>query len=314
MAKGRTRQPQQRRRKNPSRQCLSWQGEINRLTRRLNSLQNQRVTASNRNDVGKMANLDLAIDNTYNRIDAYEAKIKRNCGGGSGPVTTDTGGGSSPAKQRDKQRTRNKVAQIASKRKLTQSEIAYLWVALGGPVTGERGYRVASAVAMAESGGDADAGNYCCHGLWAFNVSVGVTSMKCALSIICSTRKAISMSKEMGWQPWEAYTNGMYQRFMNTELDDALLTSLPVIPGMPIEPGAGVNPGDVVDGVGDVAGAISDIVNALTSTEFWLRVGKVVLGVLLLAFAANALLKSLLGIDVIGTASGALSKGAVKSK
>jgi len=260
-----------------------------------------------------MNRLDIAIDNTYNRIDGYQAKIDRNCHTAGGPVTRDTGG---TTEQQEKEQTRKKVMKIASKRQLTQSEIAFLWVALGGPVTGERGYRVASAVAMAESSGNADAGNYCCHGLWAFNVSVGVTSMKCALSIICSTRKAISMSKEMGWQPWEAYTNGAYQRFMGTELDNNLLASLPTIPGTPINPFEGdgsVDPNDVTGAVGDVAGAIADIFNALTSIEFWARVGKVVLGVLLLAFAANALLKSLLGVDVVGTAVGALSKGAVKT-
>ena len=56
--------------------------------------------------------------------------------------------------------------------KFKQSQIAALWVAEGGAPSKAD---LASAVSMAESGGDSKAGNSCCHGLWQINVEVGNT-------------------------------------------------------------------------------------------------------------------------------------------
>lgn len=96
--------------------------------------------------------------------------------------------------------------------RLSQKKIALLWISEGGdPARADE----ASAVSMAESGGDTRAGNSCCHGMYQFNVEVGITSMRCALSPVCATRKAISMSKNgQDWSAWEAYTNGSYRQYL----------------------------------------------------------------------------------------------------
>src|SRR5215831_11882420 len=74
---------------------------------------------------------------------------------------------------------------------------------------------MASAIAMAESGGDSKVGNYCCHGLYAINVEVGNTSMQCALSAVCSTHWTIKESKDgKDWSAWETYTNGAYKQYL----------------------------------------------------------------------------------------------------
>jgi Lysozyme like domain len=174
--------------------------------------------------------------------------------------------------------------------RLSQHQIALLWIAEGGnPAKAD----LASAISMAESSGDTQAGNSCCHGIYQFNVEVGVTSMKCALDPVCATRKAIRMSKQgRDWGPWEAYTNGAYRQFLGgsglgpkTSKRDAknrlvdLHLGLPFGgPGLDIPaPGPDINPlapdlglqllekgggaigGLGIPGVSDVAGGIGNI-------------------------------------------------------
>jgi Lysozyme like domain len=96
--------------------------------------------------------------------------------------------------------------------KMSQSQIATLWVAEGGdPAKADEW----SAISMAESGGDTKAGNSCCHGIAQLNVEVGVSTLQCAVSPVCATRTSIRLSKNgKDWTPWEAFTNGAYKQFL----------------------------------------------------------------------------------------------------
>lgn len=96
--------------------------------------------------------------------------------------------------------------------KMSQHQIAQLWIAEGGDPNKADEW---SAISMAESGGDTKAGNSCCHGIAQLNVEVGVSTMQCALSPVCATRKSISLSHNgKDWSPWEAFTNGAYKQFL----------------------------------------------------------------------------------------------------
>lgn len=307
-------------------QCNGWQQEVNRLTRKLYRLQDARATAVRHKNRGRVSNLDAAIDNAYKRIHAYQNKIDRNCNTSDAASLPNTNNvpTSNPSLSNtpEAKRAKKKVLALSKKDTFTQSEIAYLWIALGGDPSKAL---TASAVSFAESSGNRLAGNYCCHGLWAIYLTVNNVTLEQAQDPLWSTRWAIRTQKQLGWQPWEVYTNGMYQQFMGTHITGVseltsfgskLCDALPFCnenstptPGNVIQ-GAS----DAADGIGDVAGAISDVFQALTSKEFWLKAGKVILGVLLLAFAANALLKALLGVDAIGTGINALTKGTAKTK
>lgn len=97
---------------------------------------------------------------------------------------------------------------------MTQKQIAELWIAeKGDPKKAD----LASAVSMAESGGKVQAHTpgSCCHGLWQLNTEVGVSNERCANNAVCATRYAIHLSQNgTNWQPWEAFTNGSYKKFL----------------------------------------------------------------------------------------------------
>lgn len=96
---------------------------------------------------------------------------------------------------------------------MTQKQIAELWVKEGGnPAKADE----ASAIAMAESGGNVKSNsNPCCKGLYQINVEVGNTSLKCALNANCATQWAIAHSNNgTNWKAWETYTNGAYKKYL----------------------------------------------------------------------------------------------------
>jgi hypothetical protein len=202
--------------------------------------------------------------------------------------------------------------------RLSQSQIAALWVAEGGSPSKAD---LASAVSMAESGGDSTAGNSCCHGLWQLNVEVGVSSMKCATNPVCSTRKAISLSKNgKDWQPWEAFTNGSYRQFLgggghtrNRQQAQSVLASSPggqtifasfggdvqkageaaidplsVIPGVP-NPLGGIETS--IGELGELVKFFKDAGELLFSPEGWLRLGKMFGGAILLLWGLRVLVR-----------------------
>lgn len=227
--------------------------------------------------------------------------------------------------------------------KLSQRKIALLWISEGGdPHRADE----ASAVSMAESGGDTKAGNSCCHGIYQFNVEVGVASMACALNPVCATRKAISMSKNgTDWGPWEAYTNGAYRQFLGksrvgdgTKFVD-LKTPLgtvptpgpnldftnPLGPLSPINPLEGVpnvqNPfggaslSNPLGGIEALAKSVNNIAaffvgfgELVLTPEGWVRSGKLVGGSILVFWGLRVMVRVSTGTDPVKAATSTTKK------
>lgn len=227
--------------------------------------------------------------------------------------------------------------------KLSQRQIAALWIAEGGsPAKAD----LASSIFMAESNGDTQAGNYCCHGLCALNVEVGVASMSCALSPTCSIKKSIALSKNgKDWSPWEAYTNGHYTRFSGggkvTSKQQVAKELAPLksnkefvgfslgIPGLDpnlfgdgleklgIDPqGAAESLGKdalegVVPGVGEISAFFTGAGELLLTPKGWLRIGKILGGAIFILWGINSLIKETAGVNPGGTVKKAAETAAV---
>jgi hypothetical protein len=96
----------------------------------------------------------------------------------------------------------------------TQSQLQQLWISAGGNPSDAL---IASAIAMAESSGRADATDNDSNGtqdqgLWQVNSSHGLSNM---FSPMANARAAIQISGNgTNWNPWTTYTSGAYQEFM----------------------------------------------------------------------------------------------------
>lgn len=210
--------------------------------------------------------------------------------------------------------------------KLSQTQIAALWISEGGS---PRKADLASAVSYAESGGDTHAGNSCCHGIYQFNVSVGVTSMKCALNPVCATRKAISMSKNgRDWSAWEAYTNGSYQQFLGgakgvrtKNQSKSVLAGLPsdILEGAEKGAESAINPlGSILgvpnvgglSGIGDALSFFTHASELLFTEQGWIRVGKMVGGSILLFWGLRIIAREGTGTDPVRAGSNVAKKAA----
>lgn len=180
----------------------------------------------------------------------------------------------------------SKASVLRSKSHLNQREIAELWIYEGGDnATAD----LASAVAMAESGGRAKVNsNPCCKGLYQLNVSVGVSTFKCAMNAGCATKYTIGLSKNgTAWSPWESYTNGKYKKFLGKSGITASSSHTTL--------------GDAANSVGNALNPFADLVRfigRLFEPSFWLRVGKGLLGFLLLLFGALTLMKVLINVEI----------------
>lgn len=227
--------------------------------------------------------------------------------------------------------------------RLSQKKIALLWISEGGnPHTAD----LASAVSMAESGGDTKAGNSCCHGMYQFNVEVGVTSMQCALSPVCATRKAISMSKNgQDWSAWEAYTNGAYRQFLgksgvgdgtkfvdlktpfgtvpapgpNLDFTNPLGPLNPINPfdGLPSiqNPFGGASLSNPLGGIEALAKSVNNIAaffvgfgELILTPEGWLRLAKLLGGGYLLFKGLNIIIRESTGTDPVKAATKTATK------
>ena len=184
-----------------------------------------------------------------------------------------------------------------AKTKLSQIELAYLWILMGGDSSKAD---LASSVSMAESSGIVHNGNACCKGIYALNTEQGVSNNRCAFKPSCATKYAIGLSNNgTDWTPWEAYTNGHYKQFLGksgvgTPKAEAELAK---IKGLDENLKSGL--GDVVPGLPSFSiGDIVKFVARLFEPSFWLRVGKGIAGFLLLIFGALTLMKVLVGIEV----------------
>ncbi len=229
--------------------------------------------------------------------------------------------------------------------KLSQRQIALLWIAEGGnPAKADE----ASAVAMAESGGDTKVHTpgSCCHGLYQFHHDY--FSVKCALSAPCATRMAIKLSengKEWEGGRWEAHENGAYRQFLGksgvgdgskfVDLKGPLF-SIPA-PGPdldftnPLGPLSPINPLDGIPSVQNPFGgasldnplggieALAKSVNnisaffvgvgeLLLTPEGWVRLAKLLGGVYLILKGLGILIRNSTGVDVAQTAKKTVSK------
>lgn len=188
---------------------------------------------------------------------------------------------------------------------LTQTEIAWLWIEMGGNIDKAD---EASAVSMAESGGKTrvHTPGSCCYGLYQFHKDF--FPVACAIKPSCATKMAIQLSNngtEWDGGRWEAHENGSYKKFLGkskvgTKMTPAEKKRLEEIAkNEGLESGLGVIPGLKDNSLSGFS--IGDIVNfvaRLFEPSFWLRVGKGVLGFLLLLFGALTLMKILTGVEV----------------
>jgi hypothetical protein len=208
---------------------------------------------------------------------------------------------------------------------IPQKGWAALWVANGGAPSKAD---LASAVVMAESGGDSTSdSNPCCKGGYQINVEVGNTSRACAMSAVCSTRWAIKGSKNgKDWSQWEAYTNGSYRKFLGggggvrtksqaksvlasypgqglLEEGENLLESVPN-PLNPLSagPGGGItNPLDALSEIGDIVNFFRHAGELLLTEQGWLRIGKMLGGSILLLWGLRVLVREGTGADPVKT-------------
>jgi hypothetical protein len=187
---------------------------------------------------------------------------------------------------------------------LTQKQIAFLWIEMGGDI-GKADE--ASAVAMAESGGKAKVHTpgSCCYGLYQFHKDY--FDISCAVVPSCATKMAIQLSSNgTSWDggKWEAHENGNYKKYLGksgvtgkmTPAEKARLEKIAANEGL--ESGLGIIPGLKDDSLGFSIGDIVGFVARLFEPSFWLRVGKGLMGFLLLMFGALTLMKVLVGVDI----------------
>lgn len=208
--------------------------------------------------------------------------------------------------------------------KLSQKQIALLWISQGGnPHKADE----ASAVAMAESGGDTTihTPGSCCYGLYQFHGDY--FPVKCAVSAPCATRMAIKLSEDgTSWDggKWEAHENGAYRQFLGksgvgdgTKFVDAPF-HLP-LPG-PLDPGNiweeaeglggaiggifGGDPGGLSGKAGEIEGGIRGVAaffvglgELILTPEGWLRLAKLLGGAYLLSKGLNIVIRESTGVD-----------------
>lgn len=152
--------------------------------------------------------------------------------------------------------------------------------------------KIAMAIAMAESRGDNEAHNYCCHCLFQIYASVWAGKNGAPANTDDFIKKlegdpqfcanfAYYIWKSSGhkWTAWETFTNGNYRNFMG---QDPLIT---------VDKNSLV--GDTVSGAVNAvtapARAIGDLVSALFDPSTYLRLGKGILGGVLVLLGVASL-------------------------
>lgn len=181
----------------------------------------------------------------------------------------------------------------------TYAQLKALWNNNGGnPAAAD----MAAAIALAESGGNADAKNVNTNGsidrgLWQIN---SVHGSKSTFDPIANVKSAISISNNgKNWSPWVTYVTGAFKKFLSP-------TTAANASGTPTATTAGINiPG--IPGIGgiSVSGVTSGIVNTVLGMlgikgglqDMFERLGLIILGFALV----------ILGIHLLS--SGGSSKG-----
>lgn len=200
----------------------------------------------------------------------------------------------------------------------SQTEIQAAWIAAG--VTPSRA-RIASAIAMAESGGDdSKVSPTNDHGYMQINLpSHPDVSAACAHNFACATRAAIRISKRgTDFSPWTTYKNGEYEH----HLTSGSTTGTAALPGpgdiLPhiLFPELGPLAPDIpLPSLSDPLGPFKAIASFFTKllslfyAKTWIKIGKVILGFTFILYGLNALVKSSFGVSP----AGAVASGAKKT-
>ncbi len=168
-----------------------------------------------------------------------------------------------------------------------------------------------AAIALAESGGNSDAENYCCVGLWQVNVLAHKQYSRAQMrDPLANLQAACAIYKSQGLGAWESYTNGSYKKFIdpvNKSIKQA--GGSEEIKGVGTF-GIGVGPTIAPEASETLRGALSwtkelaKLLSFITSSEGWARIGKVVLGSAFLVIAIDQLTKIGPGpnVDLVGAA------------
>lgn len=180
--------------------------------------------------------------------------------------------------------------------KLSKAQIEALWVTHGGKPSARQ---VAAAVALAESSGDTNNTNHNTdgstdRGLWQINSVHGAES---TYNITANTLAAIHISNNgTNWQPWTTYKTGAYRQYMGaatptsagvfhnvfswpweSESPQQHKESEEIFP----EKSLGLGPHPLPNPLSTVGGLVG-FIQKLFEPAFWIRVGKVLVGLFLL--------------------------------
>ena len=173
----------------------------------------------------------------------------------------------------------------------TYSQLEAIWINNGG----NKAYApIAAAIAMAESGGSADATNHNTNGstdrgLWQINSTWGALS---TYDVNANAKAAIQISNNgANWKPWTTYNTGAYFQFLqgNVPASNTGTTAQPAsttgIPGL----GFLAWPGEITKFFSE-AQTFVDKLMWLAMPSSWLRIGAFLVGVALLLIAIRALI------------------------
>lgn len=160
-----------------------------------------------------------------------------------------------------------------------------LWNGNGGDPT--KAY-MASAIALAESGGNVHAVNKNTdgsidRGTWQINSVHGPLS---TFDANANAKAAIKLSDNgKNWHPWSTFNNGAYKKFFGSH--DPLANAMTSV-------------GNTVSGVVGAATAIPDFLGKLGVVfdgSWWLRVGQILLGIAAILFGVNFFAKEFTGVN-----------------
>jgi hypothetical protein len=177
--------------------------------------------------------------------------------------------------------------------KLTAQQIAGAAKAAGFP---DNELATATAVALAESGGETTATNRNTngsvdYGLWQINTVHGsLLSQGDKFNPTDNAKMAYTVWNGAGrkWSPWSAYNNQRYRTFLPTaSLAAAAPTATPASASIPnVSPGgAAMAAGDAVVGAAGGTADILSLLSGLTSGGLWTRLGAFLLGGILVLFS-----------------------------
>jgi|SoiMethySBSTD1v2_1073268.scaffolds.fasta_scaffold13508_13 hypothetical protein len=204
--------------------------------------------------------------------------------------------------------------------KITPQQIAGYAAAAGFPPDQ---IQTATAVALAESGGETTATNRNSngstdYGLWQINTIHGqLLNQGDKFNPLDNAKMALTVYARAGnkWTPWTVYKTGAYQAQMNTARMAASQPTPPVqnsgagaaitanVGDTAINASVGASPSGALGSIGSALEAFSK----LTSGSLWLRIGAFVLGSCLIGFS----LFRLSGADkLVGQAVGVAGKAA----